>query len=347
MIKQEHNSMADYLVLSKRKIKSQFFAQINLLIDWKPIIKIIDKHYKKGVDVCGNPAYSGLILFKMSLLQTWYGLSDYEVEDRVNDSIGFSKFVGLELDSSVPDHSVLSRFRKELTKNNAYEKVMKEINQQLERHKIIIKTGAIVDASIIDTPLKPKGKPTYEVPEEREATPEQEPNKDLIKQVSKGTDLDGRWVKRGDKLRYGFKKHVVTDVQGMVLGVHTTPANVNEISNLEEVLEKADLPANTPLYGDKGYQSEKNTVIIQDRKLKNRILKKAKKQKPLTALELKFNKLVGRTRFKVERCFGSIKRWFNGGVARYRGIEKMHTQNLLEAMAYNLYRSPRIAMSNR
>ncbi len=31
-------------------------------------------------------------------------------------------------------------------------------NGPLERHPIIIKKGAIVDASVIETPLKPKGK---------------------------------------------------------------------------------------------------------------------------------------------------------------------------------------------
>ena len=67
---------------------------------------------------------------------------------------------------------------------------------------------------------------------------------------------------------------------------------------------------------------------------------------PLTKWENRFNKLVGQTRFKVERTFGGIKRWFNGGVARYRGIEKMHTQNLMEAICYNLYRSPGIIASN-
>ena len=70
------------------------------------------------------------------------------------------------------------------------------------------------------------------------------------------------------------------------------------------------------------------------------------KNKPLTNWELKFNKLIGKTRFKVERTFGGIKRWFSGGVARYRGINKMHTQNLMEAVCYNLYRSPGILVSN-
>ena len=132
----------------------------------------------------------------------------------------------------------------------------------------------------------------------------------------------------------------------MVLGVLTTPASVNEIANLEEVLDTADLPENIPLKADKGYQSKKNAAILKKRKLKNHILKKAYKNKPLTYWEKKFNKLIGQTRFKVERTFGGIKKWFNGGVARYRGVAKMHTQNLMEAICYNLYRSPGIIASN-
>jgi IS5 family transposase len=86
--------------------------------------------------------------------------------------------------------------------------------------------------------------------------------------------------------------------------------------------------------------------LLKQRKLKNHILKKVYKNKPLTRWGKKFNKLIGKTRFKVERTFGGIKRWFDGGLARYRGMEKMHTQNLMEAMCYNLYRSPGILASN-
>ena len=130
------------------------------------------------------------------------------------------------------------------------------------------------------------------------------------------------------------------------MGVVTTPANVNEITNLEEVLETIDLPTGIPLKADKGYQSAKNNKLLEKRGLKNHIMKKAKRNQPLTPWERQFNKLIGKTRFKVERSFVSINRWFNGGVARYRGLEKTHTQNLMEAMCYNLYRSPGIVASN-
>jgi IS5 family transposase len=138
MKKEQKLGFADYLV-ERRKIKQDFFNQVNLIVDWRPISNLINKYYQKGESVKGTKSYDGLFLFKMSLLQTWYGLSDYEVEDRANDSISFSRFVGISLDDSVPDHSVLSRFRTELTKKGAYEKIFKALNKQLDKHNLLVK----------------------------------------------------------------------------------------------------------------------------------------------------------------------------------------------------------------
>lgn len=343
MKRQNTPTLADTICdLRSRKIKKTFFDQVNILLDWDKITKLIDKHYKKGNNVVGKPSYDGLLLFKMCLLQTWYGLSDYEVEDRVNDSISFGYFCGLTIDQVSPDHSTLSRFRTTMTKSGAYEKLFKEINRQLEAHQIIVKKGALVDASVINTPLKPKGKAKYKVTEDRTDLEEVKVEKDYPDSV----DKEASWLKKGGKCYYGYKKHYVTDEEGLVLGVVTTKASINEIGNLEQVLDAADLPENIPLKADKGYQSEKNVNLLKQRKIKNHILKKARKNKPLTDWEKRFNKLVGKTRYKVERTFGGIKRWFSGGEARYRGIAKMHTQNLMEAICYNLYRSPGIIASN-
>lgn len=153
---QQQPTLADTICdLRTRKIKKTFFTQINTLINWDSIEKIIDKDYYRGKSAVGHPSYSGLLLFKMCLLQSWYGLSDYEIEDRLNDSISFSYFCGMNIDQVAPDHSTLSRFRTALTKTKTFEKLFSSINAQLESHNIIVKTGLIVDASIIDTPLRP------------------------------------------------------------------------------------------------------------------------------------------------------------------------------------------------
>lgn len=340
----ENPTLADTICdLRSRKIKTTFFSQINTLIDWDKIEKLLDIDYSKGKSVVGKPSYSGLLLFKMCLLQSWYGLSDYEVEDRLNDSISFSYFCGMNIDQVAPDHSTLSRFRTALTKTNTFEKLFRLINAQLEAHNIIVKKGIIVDASVVNTPLRPKGKTNHQVTEDRT-----EEAIAVKKEYAKSVDKDGTWLKKRGIYHFGFKKHHVTDQEGLVIGVLTTTASKNEIANLEELLETVniDLPKDIPLKADKGYQSKKNAALLKKRKLKNHILKKAYKNIPLTSWEKKLNKLIGKTRFKVERTFGGIKRWFNGGLARYRGMEKMHTQNLMEVMCYNLYRSPGIIASN-
>ena len=121
---------------------------------------------------------------------------------------------------------------------------------------------------------------------------------------------------------------------------------MNEISNLEEVLNIADLPEGIYLNADKGYASEKNEQILKTKKIKSRILHRARKGKPLTERQKLRNKLIGKTRFKVERTFGSIKRWFNSTHTRYKGISKTHTQNIIEAIAHNLHRATWIVASN-
>ena len=341
---QKQTTLADSICdLRVRKIKNTFFTQINTLIDWDTISILINNDYLKGKSGTGKPSYDGTLLFKMCLLQSWYGLSDYEVEDRINDSFSFSYFCGMTIEQVAPDHSTLSRFRTALTKTQTFENLFTSINKQLEVHNINVKTGLIINASVIDTPLRPKGKTNFRVTEDRCAD-QVEVHKEYPDSVDKG----GTWLKKRGKYYFGFKKHHVTDNEGLVLGVLTTTASKNEIANLEEVLETVNvvLPKDIPLKANKGYQSKKNVVILKKDNLKNHILKKVVKNKPLTKWETRFNELIGKTRFKVERTFGEIKLWFKGGIARYRGMKKMHTQNLMEAMCYNLYRSPGIFASN-
>ncbi|ATA72115.1 hypothetical protein CGC49_01565 [Capnocytophaga sp. H4358] len=62
----------------------------------------------------------------------------------------------------------------------------------------------------------------------------------------------------------------------------------------------------------------------------------------LSKWEKAFNKLISKTLWVVERTFGSQKRWFGVGVTRLKGLAKVHTQHILEAIAYNLKRSPKM-----
>ncbi len=92
------------------------------------------------------------------------------------------------------------------------------------------------------------------------------------------------------------------------------------------------------------FRRRSNEQLLQSKGLKSGIQKKASKNNPLTSSARLFNKIVSKTRYKVERVFGRIRSWFRSYGARYIGIEKMHTQHVMEALAYNLYRSPNIIL---
>lgn len=88
-------------------------------------------------------------------------VGDYESRRTGNDSISFSKFCGLTLEQASRMHGTLSR---KWQKINAYRKNIKKFNRQLEKHQIVIRTGAIIDASVVDTPLKLKESQVMKLP---------------------------------------------------------------------------------------------------------------------------------------------------------------------------------------
>jgi IS5 family transposase len=324
--------------------KNTFFKQINLLIDWSEIEKEITKVYKRGHSVDGRPAYSGLLLFKMLLLGIWYDLSDEKVEESVNDSLSMMRFCDLDIEDNVPDHSVLSRFRTELTKNKAFDRLFKKINRQLAARDVIVRNGVgVIDASITETPRCPKGKPQYEIVEDRkedqrspEESEKEEVEMKLVKIVQPGVDSEARYLKKGKKLYFGYKRHILTDENGMQLSVHTTTANEHDSKGFSHCMENQDEKlAVTECYADKGYQVPNNVEYLKNleveldvngeakkRKVKNRIMHKAHKNRPLTEFQKLRNTFISKKRWVVERTFGGMKRWFGCGEARYVGEEK-------------------------
>ena len=71
-----------------------------------------------------------------------------------------------------------------------------------------------------------------------------------------------------------------------------------------------------------------------------------KKLLNITKRQQRINVAISKTRYKVERTFGSMHRWFGAGIARYVGLSKTHAQHIMESIAYNLYRTPGIIVSN-
>ena len=83
---------------------------------------------------------------------------------------------------------------------------------------------------------------------------------------------------------------------------------------------------------------------MKSRGIKNGIQDKAARNNPLTRRQLQRNT---KSRYVVERTFGSQARWFNGKTLRYSGLAKAHAWHMLLAIAYNLKRLPKLFDDHR
>ena len=70
-----------YTQVRRDRMKHLFLRQISACVDWRGIRTLLNKKYTKTQNSTGNPVYDALMMFKILLLQTWYSLSDYEVEE--------------------------------------------------------------------------------------------------------------------------------------------------------------------------------------------------------------------------------------------------------------------------
>ena len=73
-----------------------------------------------------------------------------------------------------------------LVEADLYDRVLDEINRQLESGGVFVKRGAIVDASITDTPRRLRGRKEYEVVTDREEEDSMEASeKAMLKEITK------------------------------------------------------------------------------------------------------------------------------------------------------------------
>ncbi len=196
-------------------------------------------------------------------------MSDDQVEEQINDSITFSRFISLGFEHTAPDHSTISRFRTALTVLGLMDKLMRELNKQFKKYNIDrVSEGVIVDATIVDSPYHPHLPKNLVIAGDREDTRSELQKLDEVayhaelKYTEPSIDHEARWVSRGKVSRFGFKHHVVTDPNGIVLSVLTTPANVTDTTMFKPLLDTVSLPPATPVLCDKGYSSASNSDYL-------------------------------------------------------------------------------------
>ena len=69
----------------------------------------------------------------------------------------------------------------------------------------------------------------------------------MLREVPKpNVDGEARWIRKAGQLRFGYKRHTVTDPNGMILAEETTAANASDTRHFEGPLRRAGLPRGHP-----------------------------------------------------------------------------------------------------
>lgn len=292
--------------------------RINEMVDWNRIDAYFTDYYKSNR---GQQAYAPLMKFKILLVQSMHNLSDPAMEEMLLRDLVFRRFVGLGISDEVPDHSTIWRFREQLEENQLFETLFQEVNNQLEEQGLIIKVGqaSIIDATVIEAQ---RSRPKKNEKGESTQDPEAEY---FTKRNAKG--------KR--ETTYGYKAHVNCDEDGFIMKATFTPANVHDSKELIHLLTGND----AAVYADKAYTSKAHDELLEKLGVKNRILKKAYRNRPLTKEEKETNRVHSDTRSIIERVFGTLKLHYGIAKSRYLGRVRNHVRFIMCAMGYNLKRA--------
>ena len=281
------------------------------LVKWYRFEKLLGSLRDGG---SGRPAYPALLMFKVLLLQSLYGLSDMEAEEALADRLSFRRFVGLALADAVPDHSTICRFRNLLVERGVLEKLFGELDKQLDKAGLILRLGTMLDATVIETSAARPG--------------DNRPS----------SDPDARFTRRQGKggSSFGYKAHVgVDEGSGLIRSVVTTPANVNDTVPADQLI----LGDEQVVMADAAYHTHAREAALKARGIKPRLMRRPNKHHPELPPRLKrYNRLIARRRAAVETTFATLKRRMGLGIIRYRGLAKATGQVLIAAMAFNMRR---------
>jgi len=305
----EQRTFADLAWSTKGKVtrRERFLAEMNAVIPWARLESLIEPHYPKAGD--GRQPMGLEKMLRIYFLQQWFDLSDPQAEDELYDSESMRRFVGINLgEEKVPDETTILRFRHLLEKHGLTETVFKEVRSLLEEKRLLLKSGTIVDATIISAPSSTK-------------------NRDHAR------DPEMRQTKKGNTWYFGMKVHVGTDRKGLVHSLTVTHAAEADINQLPELLHGAE----QELYGDKAYWCEPDRTTFEEVGIRYRVNRRGSRGHPLSDRWKAINRSRSRVRARGETGFLVVKRLWGFEKVRYRGLAKNRARAFTAFALANLY----------
>jgi IS5 family transposase len=282
-------------------------------------------------------------MFKVMLLQSWYQLSDPEMEFYLKTNLLFMTFCRFSITESKPDHSTICRWRNRFAESGLFETIFTGIMSELQENGLEIKHGKMVDATLVTAHARPRRKVVIETEptgdDEQTEIPTYEASEVVVEE---SCDPEANWLTKGKTSTYGYKAHTMVDANGIIVNLSVTSADVHDTIMFPELIEKAQLAEGDTVYADKGYHSVKNKEILELRNLNDRIMYKRKRNEPEDERIVERNKRISKQRYVVERTFGSLKRSYGWSRTRYIGLLKTTFYLQMRCLAFNIKRAMKL-----
>ena len=214
----------------------------------------------------GAKPYDVVMMFKIMILQRYYGLGDTQIEYQIHDRLSFKKFLCLESGDKVPDEKTVWLFRENLTKSGLVEQIFEQFTKFLMSKGLIMNVGKMIDASFAIAPRQRNTRDENKAIKEGRGNElwNDKPNK------KKHKDIHARWTKKNKETFYGYKNHAKVDSKSKFIDKYkVTDASVHDSQPLDELLDKSD--KGQPLYADSAYTGEKQKKVIRKYQIKNKV----------------------------------------------------------------------------
>jgi len=297
--------------------RDAFLATMDAIVPWAQLCEVIEPYYPKGVG--GRPPIGLERMLRIHFVQHWFNLADEACEEALYDSASLRRFAGIDLGREpVPDATTMLKFRRLLNDNKLGERLFAKVGEVLQQSGFKLKTGTIVDATIIGAPSSTKN-------------------------ADNARDPEMHQTRKGKQWYFGMKLHIGVDSQsGLAHSAVVTPANVHDKHALLELLHGAE----QRVYGDSAYSSQKDLIASKAPRAKDFTNQRVRnRQGQVDEATRAKNRNKSRIRARVEHVFCVVKRLWGFAKVRYRGLAKNATRAFTALALANIFLARRRLMA--
>ncbi|MGF6383332.1 IS5 family transposase [Paraburkholderia atlantica] len=254
--------------------REAFLDEMNTIVPWAQLCAVVEPFYPKRGN--GRPPIALERMLRIHFVQHWFNLADLACEEALYDSLSLRRFVGIYLGSeTVPDATTLLKFRHLLEEHKLGERIFAEVGAVLQARGAKLKSGTIVDATLIGAPSSTKNK-------------------------EKARDPEMHQTRKGQQWHFDMKLHIGVDSQsGLAHSAVVTAANVHDKHPLPQLLHGEE----QRVYGDSAYASQKALIHSKAPTARDFTNKRTRRKDVVDEVARRKNRNKSKIRARVEHVF--------------------------------------------